>query len=263
MQNKQILHFDTIYANIKKDNNPFQSKFILRETLKNVSRMYLKSCEIGIGVNNIRSPYSFIRMLISVNGVTTNLTLTLPNKSYSDISLFLIDLNLLLLNNITLNIGEICPQFSLSLTEINKLVIKSTLINSTIVFYNEGLLLYYLGTINPLIITKTLISGTTYLNTYNILYNYNLCFDNYFCMCIENILMQTRNNHNTPCTFKINILSTTNSINYNSENSNFVQDIILPKNTNLNELSICFYDRYNNIIHSNNNDISFTLGFEF
>ena len=162
-----------------------------------------------------------------------------------------------------MNVGEICPQFSLSLTEINKLVIKSTLITSTIVFYNEGLLLYYLGNINPLIITKTLISGTTYLNTYNMLYNYNLCFDNYYCMCIDSILMQTRNNHNTPCTFKINILSTTNSINYNSENSNFVQDIILPKNTNLNDLSICFYDRYNNLLNNNNNDISFTLGFEF
>ena len=59
MQNKQILHFDTIYANSKKDKNPFQSKFILRENLKNVSRIYLKSCEIGIGVFNIRSPYSF------------------------------------------------------------------------------------------------------------------------------------------------------------------------------------------------------------
>ena len=84
MQNKQIIHFDTIYAQSKQNNNPFQSKFILRETLKNVSRIYLKSCEIGIGVNNIRSPYSFIRMLISVNGVTSNLTLTLPNKSYSE-----------------------------------------------------------------------------------------------------------------------------------------------------------------------------------
>ena len=68
---------------------------------------------------------------------------------------------------------------------------------------------------------------------------------------------------NTPSTFKINILSTTNSINYNSENNAFVQDIILPKTTNLNELSICFYDRYNNIINNNNNDISFSLGFEF
>ena len=72
MQNKQILHSDTIYANIKKDNNPFQIKFILRETLRNVSRIYLKSCEIGIGVFNIRAPYSVIRMLISVNGVINN-----------------------------------------------------------------------------------------------------------------------------------------------------------------------------------------------
>ena len=263
MQNKQIIHFDTIYAQSKKDNNPFQSKFILRETLKSVSRIYLKSCEIAIGVFNIRAPYSFIRMLISVNGITSNLTLTLPNKSYSDISLFLIDLNLLLLNNITLNIGEITPQFSLSLTEVNKLVLKTTLNNSTIFFYNEGLILYHLGNLNSLIVSKTLISGSTYLNTYNLLYNYNLCFDNYYCMCIDNILMQTRNNHNTPCTFKINILSTSNSINYNSENSNFVQDIILPKNTNLNELSICFFDRYNNVLHNNNNEISFTLGFEF
>ena len=40
-------------------------------------------------------------MLISVNGVTNNLTINLPNKSYSDITLFLNELNLLLLNKIT------------------------------------------------------------------------------------------------------------------------------------------------------------------
>ena len=88
MQNKQIIHFDTIYAQSKKDNNPFQSKFVLQKILQNISRIYLKSCEIPIGIFNIRVPYSFLRMLISVNGVTSNLTITLPNKSYSDISLF-------------------------------------------------------------------------------------------------------------------------------------------------------------------------------
>ena len=180
-----------------------------------MSRIFFKSCEIGVGANNIRAPYSFTYMLVSVNGITNNVTITLPNKSYNDISLFLADLNALLLSNITVNSGEICPQLYLKSTELGKVIIESTLVNTTMIFYNEGTVYYHLGTINPLIISKTLTSGTSYLNTCTLLYNYNLCFDNYSCMVINNLTSPTTNNHGTPCTFKININAATNSINYN------------------------------------------------
>ena len=263
-QNRKIIHYDT-FNSVKINSNPFQCTFIMKEKLLNVSRVYLKSIEIPLAFYNVRLPYSFIRMQITVNGITNNVILTLPSKSYIDINLFLIDLNLLLLNNIVLLANEIVPQFSISTTEINKLVIKTTLITSSIQFYNEGILFYYLGNINPLVpTTKILISGSTYLYTYNLIYCYNLNFDNYFSFVISNLPLQsTTNNNNLPCTFKIILNSMSNTVNFTGESNNFIQDIILPNNTNLNELNITIYDKYNNIVNNNNFDFSFSLGYEF
>ena len=61
MTNKRIINFDTIYST-KINNNPFNTNFLLTETLKNVSRITLKSIEIPISNNNIRSPYSTIQI---------------------------------------------------------------------------------------------------------------------------------------------------------------------------------------------------------
>ena len=172
------------------------------------------------------------------------------NKTYIDINLFLIDLNLLLSNNILLAPGEIIPQFYISTIEINKLIIKTTLITSSIQFYNEGLLFYYLGTINPLISpSKTLISGSAYLYTCNLIYSYNLCFDNYYSFVNNNLNLQSTNNNNSPCTFKIILNSMTNTVNFTAESNNFMQDVILPSNTNLSELNITIYDKYNKLNH--------------
>ena len=262
-QNRKIIHYDTTFST-KVNNNPFQCNFILKEKLLNISRIYLKSIELPLASYNIRLPYSYIRMQITVNGISNNIVLQMNSKTYIDINLFLIDLNILLLNNIVLLTGEVVPQFYISTTEINKLIIKTTLITSSIQFYNEGLLYYYLGTINPLIpSSKLLISGLTYLYTYNLIYSYNLCFDNYYSFVINNLNLQSNNNNNMQCTFKIIINSMTNTVNFTAESNNFVQDVILPSYTNLSELNITIYDKYNNIVSNNNFDFSFSLGFEF
>ena len=111
--------------------------------------------------------------------------------------------------------------------------------------------------------SKLLISGLTYLYTYNLIYSYNLCFDNYYSFVINNLNLQSNNNNNMPCTFKIIINSMTNTVNFTAESNNFMQDVILPSYTNLSELNITIYDKYNNIVNNNNFDFSFSLGFEF
>ena len=86
MQDKRIIHFDTIYSN-KIDSNPFNSSFILSQTLNRVSRISLKSIEIPISNHNIRSPYS----TISIKYNNAFFYYNLPNKTYNDITLFLSD----------------------------------------------------------------------------------------------------------------------------------------------------------------------------
>ena len=252
MQNKQIIHYDTVQAIKINSNNSFICKFILKEKLLNVKRIYLKSLELANACNNIRFPYSFIRFTTTVDGVITTQILSLINKSYIDINLFLIDLNILL-STIILKTGE-SIQFAISTSEINKLVIKATLITSSIIIYNEGLIFYYLGQLSN---NFTLINGTN-----NLLYCYNLCFDNYYNMNIQNLFLPTTNNNNFACTFKLIVNSITNTIPYTSENNNFVQDVICNHNTMLSELIINITDRYGNTLTSSY-DFSFSLGFKF
>ena len=261
LQTKKIIHYDTINA-IKIDNNPMNSTFILKEKLLNLSKITLKSIELPISIFNIRNPYNFLRFQMIVNGVTSIKTITMLNKSYIDIFLFLTDLNNLLKDNITLNSDEIIPQFTFS-SELNKLIIKTTLNTSSIIFYDEGLIFYYLGRINSAILpSKTLISGSLFLNTYTLLFCYNLSFDIYLNMHITNVLTECSNNNGNPSTFKICVDSITNTINYTGENNSYIKFVNLPMNTNLSNLNIIFYDRYNNPLNNNNYDYSFTLEFE-
>ena len=195
MQDKRIIHFDTIYST-KIDSNPFKCSFILSQTLNRVSRITLKSIEIPISNCIIRSPYS----TISIKYSNVFFNYTLPNKVYNDITLFLADLNTIISGlQTSMSSTEICPVFSLSTTHLNKLVIKTTLLSTSSLFvYSTGLISYYLGGINLLPDTKTLVSGSLYLNTYNLINVYNLSFDTYYNMIISNLDNPTYNNNNFP-----------------------------------------------------------------
>ena len=107
MQDKRIIHFDTLYST-KNDSNPFNCTFILSQTLNRVSRISLKSIEIPISNHNIRNPYS----TISLKYNNAFFSYTLSNKTYNDILLFLVDLNTLISGlQTSMANGEICPVF--------------------------------------------------------------------------------------------------------------------------------------------------------
>ena len=258
MTQKRIINFDTIYSN-KIDSNPFNTTFQLSEILRNITKITLKSIEIPISNNNIRSQYS----TISIKYNNAFFYYTLPSKTYNDISLFLSDLNTLISPMQTsMAIGEICPVFSLSSTQLNKLVVKSTLLSSSSLYiYSSGLVSYYLGGIGLIADTKTLVSGLLYLNTFNLLNVYNLCFDTYYNMIISNLDNQTSNNNNYPCHFKLIINSINNSIYFSGESNSYIQYLELHNKT-LSSINIEIRDRYNNRIY-NALDYSFTLEFEF
>ena len=183
MTQKRIINFDTIYSS-KIDSNPFNTIFQLSETLRNVNKITLKSVEIPISNYNIRSPYTTINL--KYNNAFFSYTLT--NKTFNDITLFLSDLNTLLSGlQSSMATGEICPVFSVSSTQLNKLVMKTTLSStSSLYVFSTGLISYYLGNINLTPDSKTLVSGTLYLHSYTLITCYNLCFDTYYSMIISN-----------------------------------------------------------------------------
>ena len=258
MTQKRIINFDTIYSS-KIDSNPFYTNFLLSETLKNVSKITLKSIEIPISNHNLRAPYSSIS--VKYNNAFFNYVL--PNKTYNDITLFLSDLNTLLSGLQTSMVtGEISPMFSLSSTQLNKLVMKATLLSSsTLYIYSTGLISYYLGGINLIPDTKTLVSGLLYLNTFNLINVYNLSFDSYYSMIISNLDNQSSNNNNYPCHFKLIVNAQNNSIYFSAESNSYIQSLELNKKT-LTSLNIEIRDRYNNLI-INQLDYSFTLEFQY
>ena len=197
---KRIINFDTIYSS-KINNNPFNTNFVLTETLKNVRKITLKSIEIPISNYNVRSAYSTIQ--IKYNNLV--FSYTMADKTYIDINSFLTDLNLLISPIQTyMSSTEKCPIFSLSTTELNKLIVTVSLLSSnTIYFYSTGIFSYYLGNISSTYTTKTLVSNSLHLHTYNMINVYNLCFDTYYNMIISNLDNQTSNNNNYPSHFKL------------------------------------------------------------
>ena len=258
MTQKRIINFDTIYSS-KINNNPFNTNFLLTETLRNVSKITLKSIEIPISNYNVRSPYSTIQ--IKYNNLVFSYTMS--DKTYIDITSFITDLNLLISPIQTYMFStEVCPVFSVSTSEMNKLILKVSLLSTnTIYFYSTGIFSFYLGNILSTYSTKTLISGSLYLHTYNMINVYNMCFDTYYNMILSNLDNQTSNNNNFPSHFKLIVNAQNNSIYFSGENTSFIQFLEL-NNKTLTNLNIEIRDRYNNLI-INQLDYSFTLEFQY
>ena len=157
--------------------------------------------------------------------------------------------------------SEICPVFSVSTTQLNKLVMKTTLLSSSSLYiYSTGLISYYLGGINLVADSKTFVSNSLYLHIFNLINVYNLCFDTYYNLSITNIDNPTYNNNNFPCHFKLITNSSNNSVYFSAESNSFIQEILL-NNKCLTQLNIYITDRYNNLI-VNQLDFSFSLAFE-
>ena len=220
----------------------------------------LKSIEIPICIDNIRSPYS--TFYYTINNVSYNFTI--PDKTYISIYSLLIDLNAAIVVNVEpkMQINEISPIFTLSLTELNKIVVTIVTNNSVFNLVNDGLLKYYLGyNQNVKITTTTLLLQKT--NVYNFNVAYNLSFDTYYNLIFNNINSISKNNNNSQSDFKLSINSLSNAVYFANELTSFQQHVlIIDKNLTLSKLDIIICDRYNNILVAYL-DWSMTLEFEF
>ena len=251
-----ILHYDTNQST-KQNNNCFNTKFTLIESLKNIKSISLRSCELS-PIINFRFPYNiFYYSITNAALVTTNYTFTMPDKVYTSISSFLYDLNLNIVSQIQpkLQINETAPIFSLNSSDSSRLSISYTYVTSQINFINDGILLYYLGRSffsNPIITGTTIKTSTT-----SFLYPYNLNFDTYVNMNITNLFTISKNNSTIPCNYKL--LLKTSSTGYSFIDETYLHQYIDVSNQlSLNSLSIYITDRYGNSLFTIH-DYSFTL----
>ena len=258
MKESKLINYDSYYA-IKNNLNAYYITYKI-DPLQHVKKIHLKSIEIPICLNNIRSPYS--TFYYTINNISYNFSL--PDKTYISIYSLLIDLNAAIILNIQpkLQLNEIAPIFSLSTTELNKIIMTIVTNTSTMTFNYDGLMSFYLGyNSNVKIVTTTLLLQKT--NVYNFAIPYNLSFDTYYNLIFNNINTETKNNNNSQSDFKLQINSLSNSIFFYNSLSSFEQSVnIIDKNLTISKLDIIICDRFNNIV-TGYLDWSMTLLFEF
>ena len=185
-------------------------------------------------------------------------------KTYISIYSLLIDLNEAIVIKIQpkLQNNEIAPIFTLSSSELNK-IIMTTVTNSSILLFNyDGIMSFYLGyNANVKIVTNTVLLQKT--NVYNFAIPYNLSFDTYYNLIFNNINTETKNQNYSQSDFKLSINSLSNSVYYLNELTTYKQSVnIIDKNLTLSKLDIIITDRFNNIINAYL-DWSMTLEYEF
>ena len=263
-QNNKLLNFDSIYST-KINDNCYNISY-KTDTLTSIKKIFLKSVEIPICINNIRGPYNtFYYTIKTMSNVTTQYSFTLPDKTYTSIFTLLSDLNAAIIINVQpkLQNNEIPPSFTLNSTELNKINMTFTTNSSTFSFVNNGLLFYYLGyNINNVKTSSTsiLLQKTTVFSFQNV---YNLSLDTYYNLNFNNISTINKNNHSFFSDFKLAINSISNTVYYANELTSYSQHILInDKNLNLSRIDITITDRYNNILYSPI-DWSLTLEFEF
>ena len=216
MKENKLVNYDSYYA-IKNNLNAYYITYKI-DPLQHVKKIHLKSIEIPICLNNVRSPYS--TFYYTINNISYNFSL--PDKTYISIYSLLIDLNAALILNIQpkLQINEVAPIFSVSTTELNKLIMTVVTNSSILTFNYDGLMQYYLGfNSNAKLVTTTLLLQKT--NVYSFAIPYNLSFDTYYNLIFNNINTETKNNNNSQSDFKLSINSLSNSVYYLNELTSF------------------------------------------
>ena len=258
MKENKLVNYDSYYA-IKNNLNAYYITYKI-DPLQHVKKIHLKSIEIPICLNNVRSPYS--TFYYTINNISYNFSLL--DKTYISIYTLLIDLNaaIVIIVQPKLQNNEIAPIFTLSSSELNK-IIMTTVTNSSILSFNsDGIMSFYLGyNANVKIVTSTVLLQKT--NVYNFAIPYNLSLDTYYNLVFNNINTESKNNNNSQSDFKLQINSLSNSIFFYNSLSAFEQSVnIIDKNLTISKLDIIITDRFNNIINGYL-DWSMTLLFEF
>lgn len=235
MSKKYQVHIDTSSTTngsvFKYDNNPFNCSVTLGQTHRRLKSIALKSAEIPLGYYNIRAPYNVFTFTTSDG--TTNVVV--PPGNYTS-STLLYSLNGTIGGTpLVLDAGQ------------NK-VTYTNLTKTTTISAPPRSLGYFLGFTDGQV-------GTT-IKAVN---SYNVSFDNYLCIYIENLRASSLE-PNVPITFKIPITVNNGNIQPYTEGNNWVQHLtIFDPNFKFDRLNIQVLDRFGALINNNGIDWTFTL----
>lgn len=222
---------NTVY---KYDNNPFNCTVLLGQTHRRIKSVSLKSAEIPIGYYNVRAPYN-VFTYTTVDG-TSSVTLTPGNYTSASI-----------LSSINAGIGGT----PLALNSGTNKVTYTNLAKTTTISAPPRSLASFLGFTDQQ-------SGTTILATNS----YNVNFDNYICIYIENLRASSLE-PNVPISFKVPVtVSNTNIQNY-AEGNAWAQKLeIYDPNIRIDRLNIKMLDRFGALLDNNGIDWTFSLEIE-
>lgn len=233
-----ILHFDTIDSTYIQ--NCYNTTFRLFNPLRNIKNIYLKSLEMPVVFDNIRSDNTSNSITLTVNNAVFNVTL--ETKSYNNINTLLSDINTkLVASNITFTILN-------GIVSINIPIISNVTIDNSVLINNV------LG----------FPKNTPYTSTNKItaISKYNLNYDNYLSLYVD-IPSSNNASSNKLISFKIPLNALENMVFYLGDNSTFSQSIkISDPNYVLSQFRITVYDRFGYNI-SQCLDYTFTLGIEY
>ena len=242
--NIDILHFDTLLGTYN-NNSVYDCTFTLSNPLKHVQRLYLKSIEIPISFNNIRTANGTNTFQITIQSNTY--TITIDEANYTSIASLLTAINAKLIT--------VLP--NVSFNNSNKYVIL-TLVgypNNTVVSFNSSRLLSII-----LGFTKLSYVVTNDLHADN---NYLIAYDNYISLYLQDIPVKSSGYSNQLISYKIPLNAVNGMVYYLQELNSFSQCVeITDQNYVLTRLRVVVFDRFGVTI-SNGLDYSFSLAVNY
>jgi hypothetical protein len=233
-----ILHFDTIDSMYIK--NCYNTIFRLFNPLRNIKNIYLKSLEMPVVFDNIRSDNTSNIITLKVNNAVVNVNL--DTKNYNNINTLLSDINTkLVATNITLTILN--GIVSINIPIISNITIENSVLINTVLGFPKN-------------------TPYTSTNKVTAVSHYTLNYDNYLSLYVD-IPSSNNASSNKLISFKIPLNALENMVFYLGDNSTFSQSIkISDPNYVLSQFRITVYDRFGYTI-SQCLDYTFTLGIEY
>ena len=240
---KTLIHLDSLNATQRGNVFDFYDCSIsLGNTYKNVSKIVLKSMELPLGINNIRSPFNELKIKIG----NTIHTVIIPTSNYTSIDTLIFNTNLACENILG---SLVCVFFRVG-DYVSVSSIRTTNDWSILNTSCSNLIFGIRSTDVP----QILVAGNTYTRL-NTQFRYCLNLDNYINLYCQEIGVTSNNSLSS---FKILLPINNGDILYLNENLFFSNQIDV-NIFSLSSLSFLFSDRFNTPLKG---DFSWSATFE-
>ena len=244
----ETLHLDSIYSTYAQPaNDPFDAKFNLSTPISDVRRIYLRSVEMPINFYNIRNSGTLNKIIVRTN-LGNSYVVSVTAGNYLTIDALITVIN----NSFVGVIPSTTVTFAYSGNRVSVSATSSTITSFSLV--DTSMSKYVLGFRN---VTFSGLSASASVD-------YLLNVDNYVVMYLKSVPSDnTAGNGNINCSFKIPLNAVNGMVLFVSDESSNKQFInVLDSSNHLSYLIVQIYDRFNELILSNNADYSFSLGIE-